>query len=151
MLIINELISLHSCTQEEQLLAMHRGANLSNYNNEVCNSKFLGSCLLYQDNYCSFNSVLAEIVNVQGKAQLGLNVSDCTGLTVQQVGSLNFATMNFSAFTSTMLQQAEAGLPKTITSDYTPVMQATSQGSAQTAGNGLAYPPATPAPSATPP
>jgi conjugal transfer mating pair stabilization protein TraN len=146
MLVINELISLHSCTPEEQLLAMHRGSDLSVYVNEVCNSKFLGSCLLYQDNYCSFNSILAKIINVQGKQQLGLNFADCSGLTIAQVSSLNFSAINFSEFTASMMQQAEAGLPTSITAGYTPVMQSTAHGAGQTSSNGLAYPAATTAP-----
>lgn len=122
-----------SCTSEEQLLAMHKGANLSSYIKEECTSKFLGSCLEYTDTYCSFNSVLAKIINMQGKPQLGLNTSDCAGLTTEQISKIDFHKIDFSEFVGSVTNQATNNLPTStaINQAYTPAMQQKTSGSAQ--------------------
>ena len=141
---IQAIMAAMACTQEEQMLALHRGANLSVFTGETCTNKIpiIGTCLQYTDTYCSFNSVLALIINQQGKAQLGLNFSDCSGLTIAQIGQLNFATMDFSQFSAQMMQQALAGAPASanIASSYQPLMNAATQGSSQSPTTGLAYP-----------
>jgi conjugal transfer mating pair stabilization protein TraN len=132
-LVIAYLQSLSACSQEEQMLGMHKGASLSVYETEACTSSFLGACLGYTDSYCSFNSVLAKIINTQGKAQLGLNPADCTGFTLAQLAQLNFSTMDFSEFAASLTQQALASVPTspTINQAYTPIMQGAPAGSAQ--------------------
>lgn len=137
---INAIQQAIQCTPAEDLLAIHKGAGLSSYNDEKCTNTFFGSCLEYTDNYCSFNSVLAKIINVQGKQQLGLNVKDCMGLSVQQVSSLNFTTIDFSEFIGQMKQIALSSLPNNIKGNYTPVMQSTNKGSTQSPASGLTYP-----------
>jgi conjugal transfer mating pair stabilization protein TraN len=131
MVIIMIITSLASCSQPEQMLILHKGANLSTYKYEKCAKKFLGGCLQYVDIYCSFNSVLARIINDQGKPQLGLNTSDCTGFTTDQIGQLDFTRIDFSEFAATMLNTATSGLPTNIPANYSGVMDAAQAGSAQ--------------------
>jgi conjugal transfer mating pair stabilization protein TraN len=133
-LVIMYLESLTQCSQEEQLLSMHRGSDLSVYVSESCTSSFLGVCLGYTDTYCSFNSVLAKIINQQGKVQLGLPFAGCSGFTLAQLGQLNFSTMNFSEFTASLMSQANNAAPTSagINQAYTPLMQGSTGGSAQT-------------------
>lgn len=132
-LIIMYIQSLTACTSDEQMLGMHKGANLSVYESEACTSKFLGSCLQYTDTYCSFNSILAKIINTQGKPQLGLDVTDCTGFTIAQVGQLDFTKIDFSEFAASITAQAQASVPTSagINQAYTPILQGTTAGSAQ--------------------
>lgn len=132
--IIMVVEDLSSCTNAEQLLAEHRGANLSVYEDETCSSTLLGSCDQWTDRYCSYNSVLAKIINTQGKAQLGLSSSDCSGMTLAQVTSIDFSRIDFSEFTATISAQATQHMPSSaaIGSAYQPVQSTKTGGSAQT-------------------
>lgn len=131
--IIMVVEDLTSCNNEEQLLAQHKGASLSVYEDETCSSTLLGSCVQYTDRYCSFNSVLAKIVDTQGKAQLGLSSADCSGLTLLQVSSIDFSKIDFSEFTQSMTQQALQHTPTSpgMASAYTPIVSTMNGGSAQ--------------------
>ncbi len=125
---------LMSCTSDEQLLAMHKGAGLSTYLNEFCsNSVPILGCLEYTDNYCSFNSVLAEIINIQGKTQLGLNISDCKGITPAQLSQINFSKIDFGQFTQSLMQSAlnHAPTSSSMSSGYSAPLQNTKSGSSQ--------------------
>ena len=132
-LMITYAMSLLACTTEEQQLAMHKGANLSAYIDEYCSKKVLGSCLEYTDDYCSFNSLLAKIINIQGKQQLGLPLAGCGGITPQQLSQIDFAKIDFSQFTQQMVNNATKNMPSntTINGAYSPLMQSTTNGSAQ--------------------
>jgi conjugal transfer mating pair stabilization protein TraN len=142
-LALQYLMSLAQCSQEENIFQMHKGANLTVFVSEECSKKVLFSCVERKQHYCSFNSVLAKIINVQGKTQMGMNVSDCAGLTPDQVSRLDFTRIDFSEFTGQLIEQAQTGLPNNIKGNYTPVMQSTDKGASQNPGNGLAYPPGT--------
>ncbi|MAF04707.1 conjugal transfer protein TraN [Herbaspirillum sp.] len=141
-LVFQYVMSLMNCTQEEQMLGMHKQANLSVYVGEQCINSILGSCLEYQDDYCSFNSVLAKIINQQGKAQLGLDFSSCSGLSIDQVTKLDFSKVDFSEFAATMLEQAKKGMPSSsaISNAYQSVIPTLQSGTSQQSGNGTAYP-----------
>ena len=126
--------SLVACDQNEQMLAMHKGANLSVYESSACSSSFLGRCIGHTDTYCSFNSVLAKIVNTQGKPQLGLDVTDCTGFTIPQLGMLDFGKIDFSEFTQSMVAQVRNAVPTSagIAQAYQPALTGATGGSVQT-------------------
>ena len=134
--------SMGQCSASENLLAMHRGENLSVYVSEVCNESIAltNQCVSYQDNYCSFNGVLGKIINQQGKAQLGMDGSNCSGLTEQQIASIDFSKINFSEFTGKLLQQAQNNLPKNISENYLPIQKILIKGSQQSVVNSLSYP-----------
>jgi conjugal transfer mating pair stabilization protein TraN len=140
-LALQYLMSLSQCTPEENTFQMHKGANLTVFISDECSKSLLGACLEHTEHYCSFNSVLAKIINVQGKTQMGKDIADCTGLTPDQVSRLDFTQIDFSEFTGTLMDEAQAGLPTNIKGNYTPIIQNTSQGALQNPGNGLAYPP----------
>jgi conjugal transfer mating pair stabilization protein TraN len=141
-LAINVIEDMQACMQSEVLLALHRGNNLSVYLNEQCNqSEPIGnSCMLYQDNYCSFNSVLSKIVNQQGKQQLGIDFSNCAGLSIEQVQALDFSKIDFSEFSSQLINQAQSNLPTNVGQNYLPLEQSLSAGSAQSPANAMSYP-----------
>ena len=139
---VQAIEQMMACTQEEQLLGIHRGANLSVYVNEVCTNKIpiIGTCLQWQDNYCSFNSILAKIINLQGKAQLGLDFTNCSGLSIAQIQQLNFSNMNFSEFTNSMVAQAQANLPNPVATATAVSTNVQSGGTKQSTITGTAYP-----------
>jgi len=144
MVITQVVTSMMACSTSEQMLSMHKGASLSVYTGETCSKKIpiIGTCLEYTDTYCSFNSVLAKLINQQGKAQLRIPFSNCSGLSVAQVSSLNFANIDLSEFTRKMLEQAQAGLPSSpaIAAAYKPIASSMTNGTGQTSQTGTAYP-----------
>jgi len=139
---IQVIQSLAQCSTDEQMLALHKGASLSVQNTEYCSNKIpiLGTCIETTRTYCSFNSVLAKIVNVQGKPQLGMNVADCTGFTTDQLSKLDFSKIDFSEFISSLKSQATTNQPTNLNSNYTPLMNKSTQGSQQAPHQGLSYP-----------
>lgn len=137
MVAIQVIEHLAQCSQSEQLLALHKGSGLSTYINETCAKSVLGSCVQYVDNYCSFNSLLAEIINIQGKTQLGLPLAGCSGLSPAQISAIDFTKIDFSAFTSQMMNQALSNLPTNISGNYNPIEQNSSNGTAQKAGSSV--------------
>jgi conjugal transfer mating pair stabilization protein TraN len=131
MVAIQVIEGLSKCSQAEQLLALHKGSNLSTYIDTTCAKSVLGSCVQYVEEYCSFNSLLAEIINIQGKTQLGLPLAGCGGLTPAQISAIDFTKIDFSAFTSQMEQQALSNLPTNISGNYKPIEQSKGTGTSQ--------------------
>ena len=130
-----------SCTPAEQLLGLHRGSNLSQFEHQYCSNKtpIINTCMEWTSQYCSFNSVLAKIINTQGKAQLGIDPSSCSGLSQSQLTQLNMSKIDFSQFTASMTGQALAHAPssKSISTSYQPIVNAMPRGSLQRPGSAL--------------
>lgn len=133
MVAIQVIQALAACSEEEQMLAMHRGASLSTFIKQECTSRIpiIDTCIEWTSSYCSFNSVLAKIINIQGKPQLGLNIANCAGMTPEQLSKLDFTKIDMSEFTEGLVNNAKSNLPTNITQNYTPVMNSTGKGSAQ--------------------
>ena len=91
-----------SCDSEEQVVQMKRGQNLCVYINSYCSSSALGVCIEKKERHCCFNSVLAKLINRQGRQQLGLSMEQCGGFTQEQITSLDFSAMDFSEFIATL-------------------------------------------------
>jgi len=106
--VIYIVLSMMSCDEEEGKLAMKEGARLCHTIGSWCSSciRVLGACLAcieHTTSKCCFNSMLARIVNEQGRAQIGkgwggAENADCSGFTVAQLQRLDFATMDLSEF-----------------------------------------------------
>ncbi len=128
-----------SCTPSEQLLGLHRGSNLSQFEHQYCSNKtpIINTCIEWTSQYCSFNSVLAKIINTQGKAQLGIDPSSCSGLTQSELTHLNMSKIDFSQFTASMTGQALTHIPtsKSISTNYQPIVNAMPRGSSQKSGS----------------
>ena len=102
------VMSLTSCNPSEARLAMKEGAQLCHSLGSYCSSciRLLGhciSCIERTTGKCCFNSVLARIVNEQGRAQIGRGWGnprgpDCSGFTLAQLQVLDFAKMDLSEF-----------------------------------------------------
>jgi conjugal transfer mating pair stabilization protein TraN len=133
MVAIQIITSLAECSQDEQMLALHRGASLSVFISKKCTSEIpiIGTCIEWTSSYCSFNSVLAKIVNTQGKPQLGQSIASCEGLTPAQLSQLDFTQIDFSEFSQKMVSQGTNNQPMNISQNYTPIMNSATKGSAQ--------------------
>lgn len=106
--VIYVVLAMMSCNESEGKLAMKEGAGLCHTVGSWCSSKILGSCTEHRTGKCCFNSMLARIVNEQGRTQVGkawgtAQTPDCSGFTVAQLQSLNFAAMDLSEFYASLV------------------------------------------------
>jgi conjugal transfer mating pair stabilization protein TraN len=107
-IVIYVVMAALSCDAEEGQLAMKEGARLCHAVGTYCSSciRVHGrcvSCRTYTTNKCCFNSALARLIQEQGRQQLGKSWGgagnpDCSGFTVAQLQSLDFARMDLSEF-----------------------------------------------------
>lgn len=101
-------MSLLSCNEEEGKLALKEGAKLCHAVGTYCSSciRVLGKCVAcieYTTGKCCFNSVLARIINEQGRLQVGKDwgsarAPDCSGFSIAQLQTLDFARMDLTEF-----------------------------------------------------
>lgn len=102
------VLSMMSCNEEEGRMALQEGAGLCHEIGTYCSSciRVLGkcvSCIERTTGKCCFNSLLARLINEQGRAQIGkgwgsAQSPECSGFTVEQLQALNFGAMDFSEF-----------------------------------------------------
>ncbi|CAM3345948.1 type-F conjugative transfer system mating-pair stabilization protein TraN [Paracidovorax anthurii] len=107
-IVIYIVMSAMSCDEEEGKLAMKEGARLCHSVGTYCSSciRVLGrcvSCITHTTGKCCFNSVLARVINEQGRMQVGkgwgtAQAPDCSGFTIAQLQSLDFARMDLTEF-----------------------------------------------------
>ncbi|WP_257828203.1 conjugal transfer protein TraN [Burkholderia glumae] len=95
-----------ACTSDEQVLSLKRGQNLCVQYKQWCSTKVLGVCVEEKKGYCCFNSLIAKIVNQQGKAQLGIQFAGCGGLTADQLQQIDFSKIDFSEFVNSIQSKA---------------------------------------------
>lgn len=111
--IIYVVMSMMSCNQEEGRLAMQEGAKLCHTVGTWCSDchfvhfKCVG-CKEHTTSKCCFNSMLARIIQEQGRAQIGKGwgdpkSADCSGFTVTQLQSLDFSKMDLTEFYASLV------------------------------------------------
>ncbi|WP_232458225.1 conjugal transfer protein TraN [Burkholderia ubonensis] len=86
------------CDTAEQTLSLKRGQNLCVHVATYCSKKVLGVCLERKQDHCCFNSILAKLINRQGRAQLGMPMDQCGGFNQNQISQLDFSMIDFSEF-----------------------------------------------------
>lgn len=106
--VIYIVMSMMSCNEDEGLLAMKEGARLCHTVGTWCSECISAfgncvTCIEHTTSKCCFNSKLARIVNEQGRLQVGKTWGrarrpDCSGFTIAQLQSLDFAAMDLSEF-----------------------------------------------------
>lgn len=102
---------LTQCSPAEGRTALKEGAGLCHTVGDWCSQcafpdPFSGKCAWCadrSDGKCCFNSKLARIINVQGRVQVGKGwgspeFPDCSGFSIAQLESLDFAAMDLSEF-----------------------------------------------------
>jgi hypothetical protein len=106
-----------TCDSDDILLAMERKAKMAHYIGTRCvewlRLGFARGCMTKEEAWCSFSSVLARIIQEQGRPQIGkgwgvyggdTNIVDCSGFTMAELARLDFGRMDFSEF-FTLVQQ----------------------------------------------
>lgn len=114
-------MELASCNEAEGKLAMKEGARLCHTVGSWCSSciSILGacvSCIEHTTSKCCFNSVLARLINEQGRQQLGktwgpTRQPDCSGFSVAELQRLDFAAMDLREFYASLVPTLPAAGP----------------------------------------
>jgi len=109
---------LGQCNEREKILAKLRSwgklDGQCHYVGSYCVVKVLGSCLQKKKTYCCFHSVLARIVQEQGRKQLGISWGspkspNCRGFTPDEFQRIDFSKIDFSEWYSEVRKQASQG------------------------------------------
>ena len=87
-----------ACDQTDQIVQMKVGQNLCVHIDSYCSAAALGVCVTRRQRHCCFNSVLAKILNRQGRAQLGLPMDQCGGFNEEQIARIDFSRIDFAEF-----------------------------------------------------
>ncbi|MCY4552016.1 MAG: conjugal transfer protein TraN, partial [Defluviicoccus sp.] len=89
-------------------LAKERNAGNTHYLGRYCSRKtFFGLCIRRSRAWCVFGSKLGRILQQQGRAQLGIGWGSCRGLTVAEVESIDFASLDLSEFTEDLMDASK--------------------------------------------
>lgn len=102
-----------TCDAEDQKLAMARGQGLCHFIGTHCADHVPGlGCTKREEVHVCFNSVLALLINEQGRKQLGRGWGspehpDARGFTIEEIESLDFTSMDFTAFIQDVLREVQ--------------------------------------------
>ncbi len=110
----NGIPLIGDCNEVERALPEKIDNGLCHYVGTYCSKKFLGACLTKTKNYCCYGSKLSRIIQVQGRAQLGIGWDrpkdeSCNGFTVAQFQILDLSLMDFSEVEADLM--ASVSLP----------------------------------------
>ena len=100
-----------TCDAEDQKVAMARGQGLCRFIGTHCVDKVPGlGCVKREEVYVCFNSLLARLINEQGRAQIGrgwgsVETPDARGFTIEEIEALDFTEMDFTAFVQDVLRE----------------------------------------------
>ncbi|ENG7912459.1 conjugal transfer protein TraN [Acinetobacter baumannii] len=88
------------CSEGERELGIKRGSSLCTHARTWCSKKdpVFGSCLEETRSYCCFKSILAKLINRQGRAQLGMSLETCEGIKIDELQKLDFSKMDLTEF-----------------------------------------------------
>ncbi|MDD5366675.1 MAG: conjugal transfer protein TraN [Gallionellaceae bacterium] len=95
---------LMDCSDSDKETAMRKDASLCVSLGSYCSKEIIfGACLERTQSYCCFNSVLAKLINTQGKAQLGKSMGsatrpNCSGFTPAELQRLDLSVMDLTEF-----------------------------------------------------
>lgn len=97
------------CEMPEFELAAKRETGSCNYLGSFCATDVLGVCIEKRESYCCFNSPLSRIINAQVRPQIGrlygdIRNPDCTGLTMDQIGLIDWTQIDLSEWTAILAQ-----------------------------------------------
>lgn len=95
---------MNSCSIDEKLLSARRGGDLCVRTGEHCSMQLpwpLKTCIQITEEWCCWNSRLAQVIAVQGGAQLG-GGPRCGGFSPDELTQIDFSKIDFSSFAAEM-------------------------------------------------
>lgn len=92
---------LSECNGEEKELANWRSKKRCTYVGTYCAEKLAGKCIRKKSTFCCFATLLAKLINEQGRRQLGIGFGDvkspdCRGLTPEELSRIDMSAMDLS-------------------------------------------------------
>lgn len=105
------IMAFLACDIPEAKTQLKLGAGICHHVGSYCSAQALGGCVTTRQQYCCFNSKLAKIIQEQGRPQLGrgwgtAQTPDCSGITVAELGQLDFSKMDLSEFMADVTAKA---------------------------------------------
>ncbi len=100
--IVDLLINIiWECEEKEFELGAKKETRQCSFVGSYCASESLGSCAEKREAYCCFGSVVARIIQEQGRKQMGTNFGEpenptCEGLTPGQLAQLDWSKIDLS-------------------------------------------------------
>lgn len=116
-IVITIIMDWLSCDADDAMTSMRKGQNLCSYIGTRCDTTTLGTCTKTMEQYCCFNSVLAKLINRQGRVQLGMTLEECGGFNQDQLLQLDLSAMDFQEFIDTLTATAldQGGIESAVT------------------------------------
>ncbi len=97
--------NLLHCKESEYKLGCRRSVGVCHKTGSKCTIKIFGHCLQRKKIFCCFDSVIAKIVQEQGRAQLGMGWGSCRGFTMKEFQQLDFSSMDMSEYSDDISRQ----------------------------------------------
>ncbi|MFV7762860.1 MULTISPECIES: conjugal transfer protein TraN [Shewanella] len=72
--------------------------------NKYCAKDVLGVCYLRRQDWCCYSSMLSRIIADQGSKQIGKDMAECPGFTIEEFGRIDFDLLDLSEWLSTMYE-----------------------------------------------
>lgn len=106
----NIFTQLKKCTAGEFILGCKIGKGVCHYVGSRCKIKVFGSCLQKMKNYCCFNSIIARIINEQGRPQIGKGWGsgkhpDCKGFMMDEFSKLDLSSVDFGEYQDDLIRE----------------------------------------------
>lgn len=129
-----------ACDDEDYKSATKTNGKLCYSTGTWCEHKdcsiFGCTCTKFRTGKCCYNSKLSRIINQQGRPQLGLDMRDCSGFTVDQLKQLDWSKIDLSEFIADMLAQAQASTANVVNNALPALQSQTSTITKNNAANG---------------
>lgn len=99
------LTLLTACDENEQDVGLKlQMRQCFEVGDDYCETSVLGVCMVKRQNHCCYGSMLSRIVMEQAAPMLGKDMSQCAGLTMEELKLLDFSQIDLSEWTATLLE-----------------------------------------------
>ncbi|ENQ7794982.1 conjugal transfer protein TraN [Pseudomonas aeruginosa] len=111
------------CEVKEFELGAKKETRQCSFVGSYCASEVLGSCVEKREAHCCFGSVVARIIQEQGREQLGMGFGDpkspsCEGLTPGQLGQLDWNRIDLSEWIGMLSVTGNLPTANTVSLDH---------------------------------
>jgi conjugal transfer mating pair stabilization protein TraN len=110
----------NACPAQGVVTAIKKKAHQCVLLGQICTTSFLGSCMQEREVHCCFNSLMATLIQVAGRAQLGQDFGtaeapNCRGFTPQEFQSIDFSKIDLTAYYTEINTRAQGAVENEIT------------------------------------
>ena len=121
-------LCLTNCNAEERELAVRKAEGKCHYVGSIQNEIIAGFHSSDSQVYCCFDSKLMAILQKEARKQLGISFGtphqpDCGGLSIEEIGKLDFSAMDLSELFDDVMTKAKKGAERADTANLQTRMQ----------------------------